>query len=405
MTERQKKSFEAMLREAISPGTDPSSLSPEILAKLNELQAEIDRIKSEVDGRQSGEAQIETLSAHNASSEQSDSRKVDQGSPLQLSEHSQPCLDRITGTVLLPPGRYCRNKDIIIEPGGSLLMQEDTSLLFSEQTGLYAYGVLVARGGLGKSIVFEAQDRSWKNISFMGPATQGSVLEDIVIRSGSGIPSDQLSSGCSRGNAAADLKRFQGMLGGGIAVANASPLIRNCVIQNCDAGEGGGIFTYASAAEIINNTIESNRAHLGGGLYVFKSDAIVVKGNTLQSNQADVGAGVYYDTTHIRTCIENIIQGNIAKTAGGGLCLWDGYGVIRNNSFYDNEAATGGALYLLPNVTVLVEENTIANNRAKTGGAIFFNYSNMPPHHDPVIKGNAVYDNTPDDVRYGGNKK
>jgi len=150
--------------------------------------------------------------------------------------------------------------------------------------------------------------------------------------------------------------------GGGIYVANSSPIIISNVITNNIAamttrgweewynGFGGGLYLYAANnAEISHNTIISNVASLknsgeGGGMYLY-TGTVLVDSNKIMDNIASlqdtvhgVGGGMSIMETEA-TVRDNLFKGNWANAFGGGICAalfqWhDPYGsIIANNTF------------------------------------------------------------------------
>ncbi|NIM00291.1 MAG: hypothetical protein GTN89_15570 [Acidobacteria bacterium] len=212
-------------------------------------------------------------------------------------------------------------------------------------------------------------------------------------------------------------------LGGGIYVYSTtySPLIQNNVISNnvalssdvMDSGEGGGIYVVSKNGGVVitDNLIDSNAARKGAGIYIRNdvSSTAQVTRNTIRNNDAKSGAGiysydVYYSTT---TVVNNLFVGNGSADAGatgGGLrstSAGTGAFTIANNTFVQNDLTTGagGALWLDASASTglnIAANNIVAGNSATTGGGI--DHTNFFGE----IRHNAFFNNTGGDLDDGG---
>ncbi len=103
---------------------------------------------------------------------------------------------------------------------------------------------------------------------------------------------------------------------GGGAIVPSGAHVRNCVVMNCEAIEGGGLYL------------------LPGGM---------VSGTLVYHNTAETGAGIYADNTnadnttraHLISCT---VTDNEASSTGGGICLEDGAVMVLNSVFWGNTA-------------------------------------------------------------------
>ncbi len=182
-------------------------------------------------------------------------------------------------------------------------------------------------------------------------------------------------------------------VGGGIAVRRGSPLIRDCIIRDCDAGIAGGGVMVSSGAMLRNCGIFDNRAESAGGVLASGAQLIncvisgnvtndlgggiaasfgVIRGCTITNNQStenlDGGGGIYasYDLL-VKDCV---IEGNSAKN-GGGISVYSNC-VIRDCRIADNRAEnTGGGIVVssYPGVTA-VENCNITGNTARSGAGV-----------------------------------
>ncbi len=117
-------------------------------------------------------------------------------------------------------------------------------------------------------------------------------------------------------------------IGGGILIDHSSPTIRNCILENNTATNGGGIALRGEneilefAPVIENCTIKNNHSEggSGGGIYATAHIDPFVKNCLISGNSAtNVGGGLYHDLgcdPQIEGCV---IENNSAVFGGGGV--------------------------------------------------------------------------------------
>lgn len=142
-----------------------------------------------------------------------------------------------------------------------------------------------------------------RNLTIVGAGTAATVLDGggvspvLAVRSGAvvSVQGATLTNG------------FHGTeSGGGVVVSDASTLtLTKCVVSNCLAGFGGGIYVDSGLVTLDGTKVTGNRAVLsgnpsaGGGVYVLNGTLNVVNGSviggkkTADANQAWMGAGLY----------------------------------------------------------------------------------------------------------------
>lgn len=211
----------------------------------------------------------------------------------------------------------------------------------------------------------------------------------------------------------------------GIHLENSSITIRNCLIENCEAGtgseggggievlsgsdaliesneirdntsafRGGGIYVGDSSPEIRGNRIASNLAGYynsatGGGIAVYGESNPLIVDNEITSNSVHpvgsftvntgIGGGIYYrggsdGLISGNTIVDNVvISGPQTKSHGGGLGIRSASPRVEFNVIASNWAQgwDGGGIHMYSCQSELVN-NTIVNNRAGgLGGAIY----------------------------------
>jgi hypothetical protein len=160
-------------------------------------------------------------------------------------------------------------------------------------------------------------------------------------------------------------------LGGGVSIDNASPTIKNNVIQNSTAGYGGGIGVSFGSPVISGNTILLNNAQFGGGLAFLGGSNAKVVHNTITRNAGGSGAGFMLDAAG-NVLIENnkVINNGPASQGGGFYIVNESDEIIVQNVIARNTAASGSQVYsLIPQSTIgfVLINNTIVS--ASNGGA------------------------------------
>jgi predicted outer membrane repeat protein len=194
--------------------------------------------------------------------------------------------------------------------------------------------------------------------------------------------------------------------GGGIFIQNASPVIRNCIIQRNVAAatstnsfpRGGGVWVGgASAKPAITCTrfvgnhadyaggglltggfadpylrfdqFQGNTASFGGGIAAYSSGRLDVGTTMFLNNQATgdgggIHAGVVYGNVLVRQCW---FKTNKAGGSGGGMWVPAGLAQVINSTFDGNQASTGGGIAAGDGGMVDVASTIFANN---TGTAL-----------------------------------
>ena len=102
--------------------------------------------------------------------------------------------------------------------------------------------------------------------------------------------------------------------GGGAYLENYS-VLRNCVIRNCAAAQGGGIYLF-TGGEVHQSLIENNLGDLNGGGVLIHQDGLV-QNCVIRSNDADNAGGVAVELQG--TVLNTVIANNSAETVSGGL--------------------------------------------------------------------------------------
>ena len=182
---------------------------------------------------------------------------------LSAAAFCQPTLSgSLSGTV--GPGTYNVVGNCSVPSGQTLTIVPGTVL---QHTGSYSwsiYGTFYALGAEGQEIEFVSQGtQTWGGIKFQSGASTQSQLDWCII------------DNCYAGN------------GGGIYVANGGMTVSNSEITNCGAGSGGAIYANNATSLVVENCyIANNTAGNGGGLYLNNCHNVVMNHCEVAYNSA-----------------------------------------------------------------------------------------------------------------------
>jgi len=176
--------------------------------------------------------------------------------------------------------------------------------------------------------------------------------------------------------------------GGGIFINAASPFIRNCDFNSCDADFGGAINADYSNATINNCTFRKNTAQeSGGGMYNYEAGPTVTNctftANTTFSDAYDThgGGGMcnYFSTPKVTDCN---FSGNTTAKGGGGMTNYHSLFLnssltVTNCTFTANKAenGSGGGMYNDFSSPITTNCTFTGNTAAGGGGMASVEYS------------------------------
>ncbi len=161
-------------------------------------------------------------------------------------------------------------------------------------------------------------------------------------------------------------------IGGGIMIksekigTNANPIIKNCIVQNNKAFNGGGVACLSMTGGTVSPRFINCK---------FKGNESIGKGGAIYS---------YGNTSNINLVVENTIFSNNRSQVGGAVCLRDKNADFNVNftrcTFKDNQATKGGAVHTsVDGALTLAPKFTdckfISNQAAEGYGGAFYNYA------------------------------
>jgi len=187
-----------------------------------------------------------------------------------------------------------------------------------------------------------------------------------------------------------------GMLNSGTSSANgSSPTIRNCVLKNKEAAQGGAIYNSRYCNPITNNTmfVNSTASDIGGAVFLIRNNAsfygCTFQNNIAQASGSAKGGGAVYIGTSVNTegatftnCtfLGNTVNKSSSGARGGAIhaSVNPGFLTITGSVFSENEAEYGGAVYQnCGNYTnrlssdIIISNSSFEQNDALYGGAVF----------------------------------
>ena len=275
---------------------------------------------------------------------------------------------------------------IIYVPQDQKTIQAGINVAVDGDTVLVADGLYTGEGNVnidfkGKQITVKSQNgpkstiitcgkkANTRGFSFTNKETNASVLEGLTIKNG---VHDK---------------------GGGIYCNNASPTIKNCIIELNSSGiyaknsdivildtsiinnHGTGIYFISNIDEllvdreiptverrIIECTISRNA---GSGIVSLETGGTIIKDSTITQNQR---RGIVATSFHFGTQITNC---EISGNTGGGVECSEYSGVkLQDSIIKQNTGDIGGGIYGSPSGRIEVTNCIIAENIARRGGGI-----------------------------------
>ncbi len=182
-------------------------------------------------------------------------------------------------------------------------------------------------------------------------------------------------------------------VGGGIYFQGAAPLIKNCIITNNQAANGGGIRIDQGANPTIRNcVIANNDADNGGGLSCDVSSA-TVEDCTFNANHATGAASGQGGGAWLNNCDATLtsctFDGNTALAgvgglgSGGGIYIQAAGPLIQGCTFTSNQAGaaggggsgSGGGIRFEQFAAPTIRDCVLSNNEADNGGGLSCNGS------------------------------
>jgi subtilisin family serine protease len=266
--------------------------------------------------------------------------------------------------------------DTIAVEGGHVIRGPYLFSAGSEATIMGGYDpTYTSRDPLGNPSVFELP---------VGAAT--------VLTIGNGVGPDLILDGfqvTGGFNTSPSLAPDEGIFGAGLVTFNASPTLRNFLVNGNRAGNtgefgyGAGVTIIGGSPTLENFEITGNSAMSGAGLYVYDADPTLTNINihdnttwTPNLGNTPYGGGACFRASPPagarRVGGINIdganFSGNVASGPGGGLYAIDSELTITNATFANNTSVGAGAGIAMTNGMLDVSSSSFIGNSTNSGG-------------------------------------
>lgn len=241
---------------------------------------------------------------------------------------------------------------------------------------------------IGTTII-DAQE-SGSVATFSSGEDSGSKLQGFTLQNGTGNDEDPDENGSYY------------TYGGGIYCENSNPTIKDCIIRDnvANEGGGGGIFCYESSPIFIGCMIFGNETDdVGGGLYSRSSSSPEFYDCVFYDNLAEFGGGCYM-RNESTPLMENVVfNDNTANNSGGGITLKDDADLVANGLQITNNEADGlGGGFYVNNANPQLNFTLIADNISSSGAGVYLRNSSVVDFTNVTITnnsaglyGNAIY--------------
>ena len=267
-------------------------------------------------------------------------------------------------SLIVSPGTYLENIDFL----GKQILVSSEYYIDSDSTLI---GLTIIDAGSTASAA-----------TFKNNESLTSVLQGFTLQNGIGNSEDPDGNGSFY------------TYGGGIYFENSSPTIKDCIIQNntADQGGGGGLFCYNASPVFFGCIILSNTTDdVGGGLYAREGSEPKFYDCTFEENTAEFGGGCYLRNESVPEMEHVVFLNNIANNSGGGISLKDNADLLGSNiEIVGNEAdGLGGGLYINnadPSFNFLL----IADNLSSSGGGGYIRNNSSVDFTNATISNNSA---------------
>lgn len=295
---------------------------------------------------------------------------------------------------------------------GNILLTQPTALLtnpLATQVVIEGNGHTIDANGHGRVLTIELiQNLILRNITLMG----GNATLDAQSTDGGGLSlvcGNDLDCNWSLLNTI--VRDNQASEGGGINYrcdyhGGGSLVMQDSVIRNNDASIQGGGLIYSSDEEsgacsvtLRNTLIEDNYAPDGGGMRIYRPRVTIIdsiiRNNVATQNGGGIAAQIS-DGFIDMTVLKSTISGNRADLNGGGLYLSSpnqGGSITLVNSTVSNNSVTngaGGGFYTVydngTGLSITLLNTTVTKNRGSQGvGVQIFDRGNTPSYSSSAL--------------------
>ncbi|MGM9507690.1 choice-of-anchor Q domain-containing protein [Larkinella sp. GY13] len=168
--------------------------------------------------------------------------------------------------------------------------------------------------------------------------------------------------------------------GGGMANANSSPSLINCLfIANTAISNGGGMYNDSSNPSLTNCSFTSNATDYGGGMYNVASSPSLTNCLFTSNSASSFGGGMYNNIDASPVLANCSFNSNTAGNNGGGMYNYISSPSLTSCSFTSNIAITyGGGMYNNTDSSPILTNCSFTSNTANEAGGGINNDSSSP---------------------------
>jgi len=197
--------------------------------------------------------------------------------------------------------------------------------------------------------------------------------------------------------------------GGGVAIFDASPVLRYIKVIGNSALLGGGISLTSSSAIISFSEISGNNAPQGGGGVANLQSSPSFSYSTISGNTSAGKGGGVFNSSSAPVFVNALIIGNYTVNRGGGMYNESGSNPVLTNLTISGNNAGGGAggIYNVDTSSPVIRNSAITANNSGITTTATLNYANSLiqglttsdngniPDSDPYFKGAPAYSTAP----------
>jgi hypothetical protein len=270
----------------------------------------------------------------------------------------------VTGTWTAGGSPYIVQGHLTVPSLQQLTIEPGVDVRFNGPYVLKVIGILMAQGTAVDSIFFR-------------PHTGRSDWGHIELVSDQWLPHQFQYCRISNGNASQLASPYIKNGGGIYSNANSQLLMDNCVVEDCQAEEGGGVYLSETSNigwSVVRRCVADGINGEGGGILALGGSNI--RYCEIYENVAEFLGGGISANSFTGDIEANYVRHNhVMEGHGGGIAMFIMDGAIRFNHIWSNSVAEpwsdGGGIFLWYG-TGTIHNNTIVDNEADLGSGIAF---------------------------------
>ncbi len=273
----------------------------------------------------------------------------------------------VTGTWTAAGSPYIVQGHLTVPSLQQLTIEPGVEVLFDGPYVLKVIGILMAQGTVTDSIIFKANAgrNDWGHIELV---------------SDSWLPHQFQYCRISKGNASQLTSPYINKGGGIYSNANSQLLMDNCVVEDCRAEEGGGVYLSETSTlgwSTVRRCVADGPNGEGGGVLT-EGDASVRYCEIYENVAEFLGGGISANSFSGEIEANHIRHNHVMSGHGGGVALFSLTGVLRFNHIWANSIAEpwsdGGGIFLWY-CSGTLHNNTIVDNESDVGAGVSYGHS------------------------------